>query len=43
MHEPELNSFETEIAVENLKRCKSPGVDQIPPDFYPRKWQNIKS
>jgi hypothetical protein len=26
---PELCSFEVEVAIEILKRCKSPGIDEI--------------
>jgi hypothetical protein len=26
---PERSSFEVEICIEKLKRCKSPGIDQI--------------
>ena len=27
---PEANAFEVEVAIEKLKRHKSPGIDQIP-------------
>jgi hypothetical protein len=27
---PELSAFEVEMAIEKLKRCKSPGIYQIP-------------
>ena len=29
---PEPSAFEFEIAIKNLKRYKSPGIDQIPAD-----------
>ena len=30
---PELSAFEVEMATEKLKRQKSPGFDQIPPEL----------
>jgi hypothetical protein len=30
---PESSSFEIEIAIEKLKRYKSPGIDQIPAEL----------
>jgi len=30
---PESSAFEFDIAVEKLKRCKSPGSDQIPAEL----------
>jgi len=30
---PEPSAFEVEMAIENLKRCRSPGVDQIPAEL----------
>ena len=30
---PELSAFEDEMAIEKLKRHKSPGIDQIPSEF----------
>jgi hypothetical protein len=30
---PEPSNFEVEMAVEKLKRHKSPGIDQIPPEL----------
>jgi hypothetical protein len=31
---PELSAFEFEMAIEKLKRHKSPGIDQIPADLF---------
>ena len=36
---PEPSAFEVEMAVEKLKRHKSPGIDQIPTEF--RKWDGM--
>jgi len=30
---PEQNAFEVELAIEKLKRYKSPGIDQIPSEL----------
>jgi hypothetical protein len=30
---PEPSAFEFEMAIEKLKRCKSPGIDQIPAEL----------
>jgi hypothetical protein len=30
---PEPTSFEVEIAIEKLKRCKSPSIEQIPAEL----------
>ena len=30
---PEMSAFEVEMAIEKLKRQKSPGTDQIPAEF----------
>jgi hypothetical protein len=30
---PELSAFEVEMAIEKLKRYKSPGIDQIPAEL----------
>jgi hypothetical protein len=30
---PEPSAFEFELAIEKLKRHKSPGIDQIPPEL----------
>jgi hypothetical protein len=30
---PEASAFEVEMAIEKLKRRKSPGIDQIPAEF----------
>jgi hypothetical protein len=30
---PEPSAFEVEMAIEKLKRHKSPGIDQIPAEF----------
>jgi len=29
----ELSAFEVKMAIEELKRCKSPGIDQIPAEL----------
>ena len=31
--EPEPGTFESEMAIEKLKRCKSPGIDSILSQF----------
>ena len=31
---PELSAFELEVAIEKLKRYKSPSIDQIPAELF---------
>ena len=31
---PEPNAFDVEMAIEKLKRHKSPGIDQVPAELY---------
>jgi hypothetical protein len=31
---PELSAFESEMVIENLKGHKSPGIDQMPAEFF---------
>jgi hypothetical protein len=43
---PELNAFEVEMAVEELKGHKSPAIDQIPAELinpYPANVENMVS
>jgi penicillin-binding protein-related factor A (putative recombinase) len=39
---PELSAFEFEMAVEWLKRQKSPGTDQIPAELIKAKGRTIR-
>jgi len=40
---PELSAFQIEMAVENLKRHKSPGIDQIPAELIIAGDRKIRS
>ena len=40
---PELSAFEFEMAVEKLRRHKSPGVDQIPTELIKAGGRIIRS
>jgi hypothetical protein len=40
---PETSSSEVEIAIEKLKRCKSPGIDQIPAELIQAEGNTLRS
>jgi len=40
---PEPSAFEVEMAIEKLKRCRSPGVDQIPTELITVGGRTIRS
>ena len=40
---PEPNTFEVEMAIEMLKRHKSPGIDQIPAELIKEGGRTIRS
>jgi hypothetical protein len=40
---PEQSAFEVELAIEKLKRYKSPGTDQIPSEFIKAWGKKIRS
>jgi hypothetical protein len=40
---PERNSFDVEIAIEKLKRYKSPGIDQIPAEMIQAGGDTLRS
>ena len=37
-HVPKPSAFEVEMAIEKLKRHKSPGTDQIPAELIKAGW-----
>jgi hypothetical protein len=39
----EPSSSEVEIAIEKLKRYKSPGIDQIPAELIQARWNTLRS
>ena len=39
---PEPCAFEIELAIENLKSHKSPGIDQIPAEFFQAAGRTIR-
>jgi predicted site-specific integrase-resolvase len=39
---PELSAFEVEMAIEKLKRHKSPGIDQIPAELIKAEGRTIR-
>jgi hypothetical protein len=41
--EPEPSSFEVELAIEKLKRCKSPHIDQILADLIQVEGNTLSS
>jgi len=40
---PEKSAFEVELPIENLKRRKSPGIDQIPAESIKAEGRTIRS
>jgi hypothetical protein len=40
---PELSAFEFEMAIERLKSCKSPGIDQISAELIKAGGRIIRS
>jgi hypothetical protein len=40
---PEHSAFEVQMAIEKLKRHKSPGIDQIPAEFVKARSRVIRS
>jgi hypothetical protein len=40
---PEPSTFEVEMTIEKLKRCKSPGIDQIPAELIKAGGGTIRS
>ena len=40
---PELSAFGVEMAIENTKRCISPGIDLIPAEFIKAVCRTIHS
>jgi hypothetical protein len=40
---PEPSALEVELAIGNVKRYKSPGVDQIPAELIQVEWETLRS